>query len=397
MIRANALSFGARALSLIVAPALLAGCASLGPGSSQNQRKFAIESSWVRPTTAKEYLGYRRLNRMSPLVLEKSVIQGNAIDGIVAYDRQNGSQLWRLNIENGVEGGAQVVGENLYFGAGDGLFYCVNVNTGKVLWTFPVRAETLAAPTVENGVVYVLNGADVVFALDAATGKQLWLYNRQVTGNFSIRASTRPVVSGESLFVGFSDGFIVALKKRDGGLLWEKKIGTAPRFRDVDSTPVVDGDSLYVASYDGTLYSLNASSGDVNWQLEEGAYVPVTLGSGAFSDRLYYSTASSRILVLDKKSGKLLHTIDLHHGIPTQVSFYKNLMVYGESEGAIVVADAETGSPIQRFYPGHGLMARPTVIEGTDEAYIMSNGANLFALKLGYQRVTDRLPWQKAL
>jgi len=368
-------------------------CASLR--SSAAQREFVIENKWVRSTLRNEFLGFRRMNRMSPLLLDKVVVQSNAIDGIVAFTRENGAELWRLDIENGVEGGAQAQGDKLYFGASNGLFYCVDLASGRVLWTYQVRAETLAPPSIEGGVVYFQSGADVVYALDAASGKQLWIYNRQVTGNFSIRATTRPVVSGENLYVGFSDGFVAALRRRDGNLLWERKLGKGSRFRDVDSTPVIDGNNLYIASYDGTLASLNAETGEVNWQLEEGGYVPVTLGRERLSDRLYYATVSGRILMLDKRTGKLLQTIQLRKGIPTQPTVYRGFLVYGESEGALVVADAETGATVSRFEPGRGLVARPSVVETTGETYFISNNANLFAMKLGYRRSTDRLPWQK--
>ena len=365
-----------------------------GPHHGREGREFTVEDSWTRTTLAKDFLGYRRLNRMAPLVLDKMVIQGNAIDGIAAFERGTGRQLWRIDVVNGVEGGATASGDKLYFGSSNGQFYCVNLADGKVIWTFDVRAETLAAPSIESGVVYFQNGADMVFALDALSGKQLWTYNRQVTNQLSIRATTRPIVSGDQVFVGFSDGFIVALKRRDGSLSWERKIGKGNRFHDVDATPVIDGTNLFVASFDGTLMALDKESGDVKWSLEEGAYVPVTIGQDRWSDRLYYSTANGQVMVLDKKSGKVLKSIKTSHGIPSQVALYKGLVLYGESDGALVVADAETLATVSRFETGHGLVARPTTVEATNEVYVVSNSANLYALKLGYQRSVDRLPWQ---
>jgi outer membrane protein assembly factor BamB len=375
---------------------LITGCASVSGllGSAREARSVSIESRWTRSTLNRDFLGYRRLNRMAPLVLDKLVIQSNAVDGIVAYSRESGRQIWRMNVENGAEGGATVAGDRVYFGSSNGQFYCVNVADGKIVWEIPVRAETLAAPSIESGIVYFQNGADVVYAVDAGTGKQLWVFNRQTTGQLSIRATTRPTVAGDHVYVGFSDGFIVALKKRDGSLAWERKIGKGNRFNDVDSTPVIDGQSLYVASFDGTLMSLDKDSGNVNWQVEEGAYVPVTLGQERWSDRLYYATASGMLLSLDKKSGKQIASIRIPKGIPSQPTIFKGFVLYGESEGAFVVADAETLAPIQKFEPGHGLVARPTAIEATGEAYFISNSANLYAVKLGYRRNADRLPWQ---
>jgi outer membrane protein assembly factor BamB len=386
----------ASVLTALVLAAQTSGCASVKSALTSHaaEREFSIEDRWVRSTTKKEFIGYHRVHRMSPLILDTMVIQGNAIDGVVAYNRENGAELWRLDIPNGVEGGAQAAHGHLYFGASDGNFYCVQASDGKVLWTFPLRSETLAPPTVDNGVVYVENGTDVVFALDEVSGKQVWTYNRQTTGNFSIRANTRPTVSGDNVYVGFSDGFIVSLKRKDGSLDWERKIGKAVRFRDVDATPVIDGGDLFVASFDGTLYSLKADTGAVNWQLDEGAYVPVTLGTDHFTDRLYYSTVNGKILTLDRQTGHVKSTIAVRKGIATQVVFYRNLIVYGESDGALVVADPESGAQMGRFAPGFGVMAKPTIIEATGETYMMSSGANLFALKLGYHRPGDRLPWQ---
>ena len=384
------------ALLFVSLAGCLIGCSTISSslGRGREDRKFVLENGWSRTTLKNEFFGFRRLNRMQPILLDTMVIESNAIDGIVAFERASGHQLWRINLENGVEGGAAVEGDKLFFGSSDGQFYCVNLANGKTVWTFPVRAETLAAPTVDHGIVYFQSGADVVFALDAKSGKQLWVYNRQVTTQLSIRSTTRPVVNGDMVYAGFSDGFLVALKRKEGTLLWEHKIGKGNRFRDVDATPVVDGDSMYVASFDGALVSMKTATGDVNWTIEQGAYVPVTLGTGTRTDRLYYSTADGQILVVDKRSGKILKTFKLQRGIATQVALYRGLILYGESDGALVVADADSGEAVSRFEPGNGIVATPTVNEVTGEAYVGSVGANLYAFRLGYRRLGDRLPWQ---
>lgn len=383
-------------LWLLLLATILSACANL---KTAPRRELVLETSWVRSTTKNENLAFRRMNRMSPIFFENGslnlVIQGNAIDGIVAYDRRTGSQIWRLDLENGVEGGATLAGDRLYFGSSDGSFYAVSARDGRVLWSTNLRAETLAPPSVENGIVYAQSGADVVFAFDAETGKQLWRYNRQVPTSLSIRATTKPVVAGELLLAGFSDGYLVALRKRDGTLVWERKLGRSPRFHDVDSTPVVDGKNIYVASFDAALYSLRLDSGEINWTVNEGAYVPVTLGQGAFSDRLYYSTANGKILILDKGSGKQLGEIQVKKGIATQPVLYKNFLIYGESDGAYTVADAQSGATIASFYPGEGIVARPAVLSSTGEAFFISRGANLYAIRMNYKRAIDEFPWRK--
>jgi outer membrane protein assembly factor BamB len=289
--------------------ALVSSCSSI----SSSPRKFVIEESWVRSTTAKEFIGYRRMNRMAPLIYKNMLIQSNSIDGIVSYNRVTGNEFWRLNLRNGVEGGAVIAEERLYFGASNGNFYCVDPANGKVLWSFATHVETLAAPTVEKSIVYFETATGVVYALDAITGKQLWLYNRGTTQSLTVRASTQPVIDGENLLVGFSDGFLVSLRKRDGILVWDKKLAFTGRFKDVDSTPVLDDNRLYVSSFDGALYCLKRENGEVIWQHDEGGYTAAVI----LQDRLFYATTNGLIQALDKVSGKVLWSHPVKKGIAT--------------------------------------------------------------------------------
>ncbi len=352
-------------------------------------RKFAIQNNWVRNTVAKDYVGYRRMNRMSPLIYKDFIYESNAIDGIMAY-RKSGALVWRFDVRNGVEAGAIIADNKLYFGGSDGNFYCLNPLTGKLIWSFETHVETLSLPTYENSVVYFETGAGVVFALDALSGKQLWLYNRGTTQNLTIRAGTQPVIDGENILVGFSDGFLVSLRKRDGILAWDKKLAHAGRFKDVDSTPVIEGDRIYISSFDGALYSLKRQNGEVVWQHDEGGYTaPLVM-----KESIYYATSSGLIQALDKNSGKILWSAPVKKGIATQPNFYKGYLIYGESESALVVADAKSGKTAARFEPGRGLVSQPSIDPETGDVYFISNDANLYAMKLKFERSSEKLPWE---
>ena len=364
---------------------LVSGCATASP------RQFVIQNNWIRPTLEKDFVGYRRMNRMSPLLYKNVIIQSNAIDGIQAFRKESGAQLWKMRIRNGVEAGAVVDADRLYFGASDGKFYCLNPLTGKLIWDFETHVETLSLPTVENSIVYFETGAGVVYALDATTGKQLWLYNRGTTQSLTIRAGTQPVIDGENLLVGFSDGFLVSIRKRDGILVWDKKLAHNGRFKDVDSTPALDGDTIYVSSFDGALYALKRTNGEIIWQHDEGGYTSPLVAK----DRIYYATSSGLIQALDKNSGKVLWSVPAKKGIATQAALYKGYLIYGESESALVVASAENGKSLARYEPGRGLVSQPSIDPKTGDIYFISNDANLFAMRLKFERASEKLPWQK--
>ena len=77
-----------------------------------------------------------------------------------------------------------------------------------------------AQPIVRDGVIYVSTGADDVFAIDAETGRQLWVYQAHLEKTISTVCCgwvSRGVAIGEGkIFLGRLDGAIVALDQHTG-------------------------------------------------------------------------------------------------------------------------------------------------------------------------------------
>lgn len=366
----------------------LVGCTTLNSGlekwSSLNnsKREYEVKAAWIRRTTEKDNLGFRKINRMTPVLAGDLVIQGNGLDGIVAYSRDNGQERWRLPIENGAEPSATLIRDRLFVGASDGNFYSIEASTGKVQWTFNTKSENLAAPLLEDGIVYFLAGNSVFYALDASTGHQVWLYSRQDTSQFSIRGGSQAALNNGTLYVGFSDGSVVALNAKTGSSLWEVQLNRNKRFRDIDATPVVEGNQLYVAGYDDKLYCLSADKGEVVWRIEGGGYSGVTV----VGDKLIYPTTNGEVQALNKASGDKLWSYKLKDGIATQVRTYKGVLVFGESQGSLRFLDANAGTEVGSFEPGRGILSSPQVDEKAGRVYFISGEANLYAIDAGWIR-----------
>jgi outer membrane protein assembly factor BamB len=359
----------------------LCACSSFENILSKNseKREFQVRDVWVREGTLNDNLGFRKINRMTPLVLGDLLIESNAIDGMVAYDRESGQIMWRLNVANGSEGGAALIRDRLFFGASDGLFYSVSAKDGKVLWTFPTHTENVAEPLLDSatGTLYFLSGSNVVYALDAESGRQLWLYSRQDNSNFSIRGGSKPALKDGNLFIGFSDGALVSLNAKTGNLQWEVPLNKNKKFRDVDSSPVIEGDQIYISGYDDKLYCISALKGDVLWKVEGGGYYPVTLAG----DKIFYSTTGGQVWALQKSNGQKIWSYTLADGIATQAKPYKGMVVFGESQGHLRFLDANTGKSVSSFDPGRGIMSTPMVDEKANRVYFISGEANVYAME----------------
>jgi outer membrane protein assembly factor BamB len=354
--------------------------------ASSRDRSLAIETKWVRSTADSSFIGARRLNRMTPVLTNELVIQGNGIDGVVAFSRANGALRWRFDVQGGAEGGALLDAKTgrVFLGAGDGRFYALSADTGQVIWSTVLRAESLAAPTLNDGVVYALAANDMLYALSADDGRLLWVYNRQTASNFSVRANSTPVVSGDRVIVGLSDGTVVAVKRTDGAPLWERRIARATRFMDVDSTPVVLGGDVFVSSFDGALHSIRASDGEINWVLEEGGYLPVVpVGGALLYPTLGTLSTAPRILLVDQKTGQIQRSIEGIDGLSGVPSLFgERYFLFSQSQGPLVLFDREQWRKVDAFATGLGGLSRPAVIDDLREVYFVSNDANLFSLRL---------------
>lgn len=83
-----------------------------------------------------------------------------------------------------------------------------------------------ATPIMVDGVIYVSTAWSLVYAFDAATGKQLWMYDPQTPRTALPSACCDAVnrgvaVRGGKVFVGTLDGRLVAIDAKTGKLAWQ--------------------------------------------------------------------------------------------------------------------------------------------------------------------------------
>ncbi len=115
-----------------------------------------------------------------------------------------------------------------------------NVATLRGLWQTHLGGSGLAAkysgeaqPVVYEGVLYIVTGADDVFALSVKTGQILWKYQANLDQSISTICcgwTSRGVAIGDGkVFVGQLDGRLVALDKNSGTTLWSTQ---AERWQD---------------------------------------------------------------------------------------------------------------------------------------------------------------------
>jgi alcohol dehydrogenase (cytochrome c) len=90
-----------------------------------------------------------------------------------------------------------------------------------------------AQPVVEDGVIYIVTGADDVFAISIETGRILWKHEAKLADTISTACcgwTSRGVALGEGrVYVGQLDDRLVALDQRSGRVEWSTE---AERWQD---------------------------------------------------------------------------------------------------------------------------------------------------------------------
>ncbi len=239
---------------------------------------------------------------------------------------------WSLDTGDDADSTAAVVGGVLYVGSSSGTLFALDAATGDEVWTFATEGQPIqSSPAVVDGVVYIGSYDAGVYALEAETGEELWRFE---TGD-AVRSS--PAVVDGLVYIGSGDGNVYAIDAETGEEAWRVETGG-----EVYSSPAVVDGVVYVGSQAGGLYALEAETGDELWLVETGG-----------------SVWSSPAVV----GGIVFFGVDLGSDVP----------------GAVVAVGAEDGEEVWRFETGDRVWSSPAVVAGV--VYAGSQDGNLYALE----------------
>jgi len=161
-----------------------------------------------------------------------------------------------------------------------------NAGTLAPAWVFHTGvldplAELQVSPIVINGRMFVTDGHDDVFALNAATGKQIWAYKPLETGDMPPieqmivccgRNNKGVAYADGKVFYGRLDDVVVALNADNGRVVWKTKLANFQDGFAINNAPQV-ANGLVIISLSGgefevrgQVFALRADDGTVMWR-----------------------------------------------------------------------------------------------------------------------------------
>lgn len=197
-------------------------------------------------------------------------IEGGSIyyeTSLNAFSMKDGARLWR-NADYSVDTilTPTVSNGRLYIGSyfdQDHNVYCIDVKTGKKVWTYLTGGAVLGTPTVANGIVYVGSQDGFLYALDARTGTLRWRFAS------SVSFTAAPLIHDGVAYAPSQDGYIYALDARTGTMFWRAFAGVHPATDSVGPTILTDTVAIYrnvlFATNDDTLFAFDLRHGAQRW------------------------------------------------------------------------------------------------------------------------------------
>ncbi len=123
-----------------------------------------------------------------------------------------------------------------------------NVSKLGLKWIFSTSHFGLeTTPLVVDGVMY-MTGANEAFAIDAATGREIWHYSRPRTpglvGDASLGTNRGVALHGDKIFMVSDNAHLIALNRTTGSVVWEVTMPEEPQHYGSTVSPLVVKDTV---------------------------------------------------------------------------------------------------------------------------------------------------------
>jgi len=283
----------------------------------------------------------------------------------------DGGTAWEF--EAGYVFGLPVVsGDRVYVGNKDTQFYCLDANSGKVIWSVPVGGHMFHSVALADGRLYLIRTRKdghkdgTLFCLDTATGKELWNYHGRDSQTF-----TPPLVTGGKLYLGCEE-MLFCFDAADGKVLWRHETPDII----LSALSLADG-RIVLGNLDQNLYCVDAEKGKLLWQFQTGG--PVYAGGALSGGRVYAGSNDQTLYCLNAEDGKRIWEFKTQGSIAASPAVTNDRVYVGSDEGMLYCLNLQ-GEKVWNFETGGNMYCSPAVSQGNVYTVGLNNKLTMFCL-----------------
>ncbi|MBP9722528.1 MAG: outer membrane protein assembly factor BamB [Gammaproteobacteria bacterium] len=372
---------------------LATGCSYITGGTDNSEppmplAKIKPEKKFVKLWSEKVGGGdYSEYLKLKPLALDSQIVTIDGRGTVQARNSLTGKLIWKNNLNKKVNSGVSGNSEKLFIGFADGNIAALDATSGKLLWQHPLDKNILSSSFYDSKNVYVQTTDGTLSSLDGLTGKLNWEY-KVLVPDLTLYATSSPIVWGNMVIAGFSNGKIMAFNKATGNPEWDYQIATPngrsniQRMVDINASPVVNGGVLYAVSYQGNMVAVDLNNGAELWKFSLSSINDFTVNY----KHIYVSDTEGTVWALNRDNGRVLwQQNNLHMRELSGTNFLEDTIVVGDYAGYFHGLANNHGGIIARGkLGGSGIRVAPLV--KNDIMYILDNSGRLAAYKLESMR-----------
>lgn len=214
------------------------------------------------------------------LVAADGVLYAGTGKGLCAIEATSGTVRWTNSAWGQGEGTTTTLalGNNvLIAGAQWSALYANDATTGELLWKAGKAglSDRGASAAIHGDRLYIISGKSL-FLMDIHNGDILM--RKELP--YSVNVTSTPLVTDKEILFGTAYNGLVAVDKETMEPKWNLKTGdaliyTSPYSRKpastIETSPLLVGNTLYIGASDGTLYGISPSDGKAIWKHHTGA------------------------------------------------------------------------------------------------------------------------------
>ena len=342
------------------------GKAEKYPDFSVNQEYSKAKEQWVVQTGVGIYC--------SPAVEKDKVFVGDDLGCLTAYALKNGKKLWSFASGKRIVGTPAVSEGIVVFGSADRNIYGLNAADGSLRWKVEAAEPVLGAVTIHEGIAYV-GASDKTFrAIDIQTGKVVWSYD-QVKGYIE----TKPLVVDDKVIFSAWDNTLYALEKATGKEVWKWTGGlTRMHFSPAAVWPVASNGKVFIADPQRAMTAVNLQNGETVWRTFR-SQVRETIGLSEDGERVYSKTMNDSIVcystLTDTPEQVWASNVGFGYEHAPSMPQEKDGVMYGSTkEGLLFALEAKTGKIIWKHKIGNSLINTVVPLNGREVLFTATSG-----------------------
>lgn len=224
---------------------------------------------------------------------------------------------------------------------GKNLVLALDAETGEQIWNLEIDGGAFSSPVIANDLIIIGTMNKRLHAIDML-GNPKWTFNTEG------EVWSSPSFNGELIFLGSDDGYLYCMDS-DGKLQWKTKLKGKIR----SSSPCLSaGDNpktMFIGTQNGAMYCLNQQDGSIRW--EKQTTKPVSSSPAVSKDKVFFTASDQKVYCFDCNKGLKAWEFTAGDRIWSSpaISIKDETLFFGSLDSHIYGLDIKTGNKTWEF------------------------------------------------